>query len=230
MSTHANEANQPPWSLLGQLYRAHPWHGISIGPDAPEKVVAYIEIVPTDTVKYELDKVTGHLRIDRPQLYSNVCPALYGLVPQTYCGDRVAAFCQEKTGLPSVKGDGDPLDVCVLTEKAITHGDILLKARPIGGLRMLDGAEADDKIIAVMEGDAAYGGWDDIADCPRPVLDRLQHYFLTYKNAPGALRSRCQITHVYGVAEAHEVIRRSWEDYKERFGDVEDLLSNILRR
>jgi inorganic pyrophosphatase len=224
------ETKEPPWSLLGLLYRAHPWHGVSIGSDAPEKVTTYIEIVPTDTVKYELDKVTGHLRIDRPQLFSNVCPALYGLIPQTYCGERVAEYCKEKTGLTAVTGDGDPLDVCVLTEKTITHCDILLRSRPIGGLRMLDGDEADDKIIAVLEGDAAYGAWDDVGECPRPLLDRLQHYFLTYKNAPGALRSKCKITHIYGVAESHEVIRRSWQDYKERFGDVEDLLSNILRR
>jgi inorganic pyrophosphatase len=222
--------NEPAWTLLGQLYRAHPWHGVSIGPDAPEKVTAYIEIVPTDTVKYELDKVTGHLRIDRPQLYSNICPALYGLIPQTYCGERVAEYCKEKSGLPTVKGDGDPLDVCVLSEKNIAHGDILLRARPIGGLRMLDGDEADDKIIAVMEGDAAYGSWEDIRDCPRQVLERLQHYFLTYKNAPGALRSRCKITHTYPIAEAHEVIRRSWEDYKERYGDIEELLSSVLLR
>ena len=140
----SEETKGPPLSLLGLLFQAHPWHGVSIGPHAPEKVTAYIEIVPTDTVKYELDKVTGHLRIDRPQLFSNVCPALYGLIPQTYCGSRVAAYCREKTGLANISGDQDPLDICVLTEKAITHGDILLRARPIGGLRMLDGVEADD--------------------------------------------------------------------------------------
>ncbi len=212
-------------SLMRLLFRAHPWHGVTIGPNAPEKVNVYIEIVPTDTVKYELDKETGHLVIDRPQLYSNICPALYGLIPQTYCGTRVADFCKQKTGLSVVSGDGDPLDICVLTEKSITHGDILLRARPIGGLRMLDGDEADDKIIAVMEGDAAYGTWEDMRECPRQVSERLQHYFLTYKNAPGALRPKCKITHVYGVVEAHEVIRRSWEDYRDRYSDIEKMLS-----
>jgi inorganic pyrophosphatase len=163
-------------------------------------------------------------------LFSNVCPALYGLIPQTYCGSRVAAYCREKTGLANISGDQDPLDICVLTEKAITHGDILLRARPIGGLRMLDGDEADDKIIAVMEGDAAYGTWEDMTECPRQMLERLQHYFLTYKNAPGALRPPCKITHVYGADEAHEVIRRSWEDYRERYGAVEELLASVLHR
>jgi inorganic pyrophosphatase len=226
----SNAEKGPNLPLLGLLFRAHPWHGVSIGPHAPEKVTAYIEIVPTDTVKYELDKVTGHLRIDRPQLFSNVCPAVYGLVPQTYCGNRVAEYCREKTGLVNIQGDKDPLDICVLTEKAITHGDILLRARPIGGLRMLDGDEADDKIIAVMEGDAAYGAWQDVTECPRPMLERLEHYFLTYKNAPGALRAACKITHVYSVADAHEVIRRSWEDYREHYGAVEELLASVLRR
>src|SRR5207248_11150492 len=80
----SHEQDEPVWRLLGLLFRAHPWHGVPIGPEAPAKVNTYIEIVPTDTVKYELDKVTGLLRIDRPQLYSNVCPALYGLIPQTF--------------------------------------------------------------------------------------------------------------------------------------------------
>ncbi|MGH9677751.1 MAG: inorganic diphosphatase [Candidatus Acidiferrum sp.] len=138
------QKDEPIWTLLGLLFRAHPWHGVAIGPDAPEKVNTYIEIVPTDTIKYELDKVTGHLMIDRPQLFSNVCPALYGLIPQTFCGERTAELCSMRTGRSGITGDGDPLDICVLTEKSVTHGDILLKARPIGGLRMLDGDEADD--------------------------------------------------------------------------------------
>lgn len=220
---------EPIWTLLGLLFRAHPWHGVAVGPAAPEKVTTYIEIVPTDTVKYELDKVTGHLVIDRPQLFSNICPALYGLIPQTYCGERVAAYCGERNGLTGVTGDGDPLDVCVLTEKSVTHGDILLKARPIGGLRMLDGEEADDKIIAIMEGDAAYGAWRDVSDCPSQLIDRLKHYFLTYKDAPGAQRVKCKITHVYGREEAHEVIRRSMEDYRVRFSDIEGMLTSALR-
>jgi inorganic pyrophosphatase len=223
------DKSDPLWTLLGLMFRAHPWHGVSVGPEAPEKVMSYIEIVPSDTVKYELDKVTGHLMIDRPQRYSNVCPALYGLIPQTYCGERVAAYTAERAGLDGVTGDGDPLDICVLTEKAVTHGDILLKARPLGGLRMLDGDEADDKIIAVLEGDAAYGSWRDVADCPPMVLERLQHYFLTYKDAPGAQRVRCKITHVYGLDEAHEVIRRSMEDYTVRFGGIESMLTSALR-
>jgi anti-sigma regulatory factor (Ser/Thr protein kinase) len=78
---------------LPLLFKPHPWHGIPIGDDAPRTVTCFIEIVPTDTVKYELDKETGYLKVDRPQKFSNICPSLYGFIPQTYCGERVGAFC-----------------------------------------------------------------------------------------------------------------------------------------
>lgn len=194
--------------------RAHPWHGVPIGEDAPRRVTVYVEIVPTDTVKYEMDKDSGILRIDRPQQYSNVCPSLYGFLPRTLCAERVGALCQERTGRPGIVGDGDPMDVCVLTEKEISHGDILVRAIPIGGLRMLDGDEADDKIVAVLEGDAVFGGYADVAEVPSSLVDRLRHYFLTYKQGPDRAQRAVEITHVYGRDEAYEVIRRSLEDYR----------------
>ncbi|MCT4639618.1 MAG: inorganic pyrophosphatase [Bacteroidales bacterium] len=210
--------------LMGLRYKSHPWHGVSLGDKAPEIVTSFIEMVPTDTVKYEVDKTTGYLKLDRPQKYSNVVPALYGFLPQTYSGDLVAEYCQEMSGKEGVKGDGDPVDICILTEKAITHGDILVQARPIGGFRMIDGNEADDKIIAVLDNDAVYGDYKDISDCPDLVIDRLKHYFLTYKDLPGN-KANCEITHIYGIEEAHEVIRRSFEDYKSRFFNLENMLS-----
>lgn len=82
-------------------------------------------------------------------------------------------------------GDGDPLDICVLTEKTISHGDIVAEVRPIGGFRMLDKNEADDKIIAVLKHDATYSIYNDISELPHVVIDRLKHYFLTYKDLPG---------------------------------------------
>ena len=151
-----------------RLHRAHPWHGVPLGPDAPRAVTVYVEIVPTDTVKYEIDKVTGHLKLDRPQRYSNVCPSLYGFIPRTYCGARVAEYSATMAGRAPIVGDRDPLDICVLTEKPISHGDILVQAIPIGGLRMLDGNEADDKIVAVLQGDGVYGTIDEIEALPRP--------------------------------------------------------------
>ena len=86
----------PLWPLMGLLFKAHPWHGVPAGDDAPEIVNSYIEIVPSDTVKYELDKQSGFLWVDRPQKFSNICPALYGLIPKTYCGPRVAELGREQ--------------------------------------------------------------------------------------------------------------------------------------
>ncbi|NPV39278.1 MAG: inorganic pyrophosphatase [Brevinematales bacterium] len=201
------------------VFRAHPWHGVRIGEEYPNVVSAYIELVPSDTVKYELDKETGMLKVDRPQLYSSIPPMLYGFIPQTLCGEKTASFCREKTGRSQVVGDMDPLDICVLSEKALFHGDILLHARPIGGIRMIDHGEADDKIVAVMVKDAVYEMYKDINDLPPLLLDRIVHYFLTYKNAPDNEDNRCEITHVYGVGEAHEVIRRAHEDYLALYGE-----------
>ncbi|MBK7182029.1 MAG: inorganic pyrophosphatase [Bacteroidetes bacterium] len=202
---------------MTQHYKAHPWHGISIGNNAPKVLTAFIEIVPTDTVKYEIDKESGYLKIDRPQKFSNVVPALYGFIPQTYCDKLVAAFASEKSGKKVEKGDGDPLDICVLSERSITHGDIILQAIPIGGIRLIDKGEADDKIIAVMQGDEVYKQWTDIKDCPEAIINRLKHYFLTYKNIPGTEVPTCEISSIYGKEEAYEVINKSREDYKNSY-------------
>lgn len=215
------------WQAIGALSQSHPWHGVPIGKDAPNVVTAYIEIVPTDTVKYEIDKLTGLLRVDRPQKYSNFCPSLYGLLPQTLCADKVAALSAERTGHPGIVGDADPLDICVLTERSITHGNILVRAIPIGGMRMLDRDEADDKIVAVLEGDATYGHIKEISSVPPVVIDRLRHYFLTYKQPPDALAPVCEITHVYDRAEAIDVIQRSREDYMARYAHLAAILKDF---
>jgi inorganic pyrophosphatase len=212
------------WAQIRLVLKSHPWHGVPIGANMPVVVNTYIEIVPTDTVKYEIEKSSGYLKVDRPQKYSNVSPTPYGFIPQTFCGEKVAEFCMQKTGRRGIKGDGDPVDICVLTEKEITHSDILLKAVPIGGLRMIDGNEADDKLIAVMEGDGIFGGWKDISDAPNTLTERLKHYFLTYKDVPGSDNRNCEITHVYNRDEAHEVIRRSYEDYLSKYADLDKLL------
>lgn len=206
------------WS---QLFKPHPWHGVSIGSRAPAYVTSYVEIVPFDTVKYEIDKPSGFLRIDRPQRYSNVCPVPYGFLPQTVCGDRVAERSNSRTGGAALRGDGDPLDVCIFTECDLAHGDILLTAVPIGGLRMVDDGVVDDKIVAVLEEDGAFGEWRDIGDCPRPLIDRLRHYFLTYKANPDSAPNEDRfITEVYGREEAHEMILRSHQDYRDRFPEL----------
>lgn len=220
---------RPLWEVMNVIFRAHPWHSVDIGPDAPNTVTTYIEVVPSDTVKYEIDKPTGLLKVDRPQKYSNVCPALYGLVPQTYCSERVAEYSMEKSGKTGIVGDADPLDICVLTEKDIPRGDLLVDAIPIGGFRMIDDNEADDKIIAVLKDDLVYGSWRDIHECEDKVIDRLKHYFLTYKEAPNSESPiKVEIDAVYGRDEALEVIRRSQADYHEHFGQIEKLLHEAV--
>ncbi len=203
--------------MSDSFYKAHPWHGVSIGEDWPQKVNAYIEVVPSDTVKYELDKETGLLKIDRPQLYSNIYPSLYGMIPRSYCGDRIGKHCQEMTGQSDIKGDDDPLDICVLTEKIVPHGDILLQAKPIGGFRLIDAGEADDKILAVLVNDASYGSWEDISDCPEAVIRRLEHFFLTYKQMPGGKDTKCYLAGRYDKEEAFDIIKLSHDDYIELF-------------
>ena len=227
-----NKINDPIARLMGLRYKSHPWHGLEVGENAPEIVTAFIEMVPTDTVKYELDKVSGYSRIDRPQKYSNVVPALYGFIPQSFCGDSVAGFCMERSGRENIKGDGDPLDICVLTERTIAHGDIIAAVKPIGGFRMLDGDEADDKIIAVLRNDATYRGYNDIEELPHIVVDRLKHYFLTYKDMPAMDRAseapkKVEIVATYGREEAYEVITRSLEDYKCHFEGLEEILRHV---
>jgi inorganic pyrophosphatase len=208
----------PKKNLQTTSSQAHPWHGVSTGPEAPEIVTAFIEIVPTDTVKYELDKQTGILRLDRPQRFSSQCPTLYGFIPQTFCDTLVAKRCAERTGIKDIRGDGDPLDICVLTEKVISNGGLLVRAVPVGGLRMVDGDQADDKIIAVLESDLVYGGLQHIAQLPATLVERLKHYFLTYKQIPSEVLRAVEIAEVYDRAEALEVIRRSMKDYQRVYG------------
>jgi inorganic pyrophosphatase len=200
------------------LFKSHPWHGVSIGSEAPHIVRSYIEIVPTDTLKYEVDKPTGALKADRPQMFSSVCPASYGFLPQTYCGDKVGELCAKRTKRKNIVGDGDPLDVCVLSSHAIPHGDFILEVIPIGGFRMIDKNQADDKIIAVMKGDPAYGHFTNIGEVPRNIISKLEHYFLTYKEIPGKKSARVvDIAQIYGAKEAHLVIKKSQEDYRDKF-------------
>ena len=213
--------------LFKLLFQAHPWHGVSPGEDAPETINAYIEIVPTDVVKYELDKASGHLHVDRPQRFSSMCPTLYGFVPQTFCAEEVAELCARRTGLTGIDGDRDPMDICVLTEKNFAHGSFFLRAKPIGGLRMIDGEQADDKIIAILESDLAYSHIENIDSCPRGLVDRLKHYFLSYKQFPGDSPKRVEIVAVYDRAEALDVIARSMRDYREQFGDPEKRIPQL---
>lgn len=199
---------------MKEKFTAHPWHGVSIGDKVPEEVTVFIEIVPRDTVKCEVDKASGIFTIDRPQQYSNVVPANYGFIPRTYCGEKTAALARQRSGFEISAGDHDPLDILVLSEHHIPRGNILLQAKPIGGFCLIDDGEADDKIIATMVGDKVYEQYSDIEELPRGIKDRIEHYFLTFKNLPHEA-PKCKIAHSYGRETSFEVINTAIEDYGE---------------
>ena len=194
--------------------KAHPWHGVPIGENAPGEVTVFVEIVPRDTVKYEVDKETGYLKIDRPQQYSNVVPANYGFIPQTYCAESVADLARSNTDIRITGGDTDPLDILVLSEHHIPRGDIILKAIPIGGFCLIDDNEADDKIIAVLKGDKVFEQYQEISQLPKGILERFEHYFLTYKSLPDA-PNVCEIAYSYGREQSYGVINAAIKDYAE---------------
>lgn len=193
-------------------WRPHPWHGLEPGPEPPGRVHAYIEVTPFDGVKYEVDKETGYLRVDRPQRSSSLPPTLYGFIPKTYCGPGVGELSGHH-----VEGDRDPLDICVLSERVIDRSEVILNARVVGGFLMIDQGEADDKIVAVLENDNIWGQAQEITDLPQVILERIRHYFMTYKLIPGS-DSGVVIEEPYDRQHAVKVVQASLDDYDEAFG------------
>jgi inorganic pyrophosphatase len=187
----------------------HPWHGLEVGRKPPEHVNAHIEITPYDLIKYEVDKSTGYLRVDRPQPTFSHPPALYGFIPRTYCGTRVEAL------FPGAdRGDGDPLDICVISERPISRSEVIVPACILGGIQLLDRGEADDKVIVVLEGDHVWRNAADLEDLPPILVERLQHYFATYKLVPGA-ENQISVRGVCGRGHALVVVEAAIEDYKD---------------
>jgi inorganic pyrophosphatase len=193
-------------------WRPHPWHGLDAGPNPPEMVYAYIEITPFDMVKYELDKMTGYIHVDRPQRSSSQPPSLYGFIPKTYCGNGLCALSPK-----AAKGDGDPLDICVISERPINRSEVILRSKVVGGIQMIDNGDADDKIIAVLDNDNFWGTAKDISDLPPALIERLRHYFSTYKLIPGQ-DIKVSIEEIYGRDHAYKVVNASLQDYEEKFG------------
>jgi inorganic pyrophosphatase len=193
-------------------WRPHPWHGLTSGPEPPSLVHVFVEITPFDLIKYEVDKASGYLKVDRPQRTSSLPPAIYGFIPRTYAGPAVAALMPG-----AVSGDHDPLDICVISERPISRAEVLLQARVVGGLPMLDAGEADDKIVSVLKDDPAFGGVREIDEIPRPLIERLVHYFSTYKMGLD-LVPRVSVGAPYGTEHAEAVITASLEDYRAAFG------------
>lgn len=144
----------------------HPWHDVEIGSRAPEIVPVIVEVPKGSKTKYEIDKSSGLIRVDRI-LYSSVMyPANYGFIPQTYCDDR------------------DPLDVLVLGQETIVPLAIMM-AKPIGVMKMRDQNDSDDKIIAVHADDPEYRDYESIRDLPQHRMAELRRFFLDYKVLEG---------------------------------------------
>ncbi len=225
-----NELSTQLLSALATRFKAHPWHGINPTTNKPNLFRAYIETVVGDHMKYEICKKTGYLMVDRPNKFSNIFPALYGFVPQTYCREQVAQLCMNATQRTNIVGDGDPLDICILSDRPLVHGDLLVDAQIIGGFRMIDGGEADEKIVAVLKNDHSYSHYEDISQLPEMLIKKMKHYFLTYKNDPDKPNAKVEveITETYGRAHALEVIKASQADYQQHFGSADAKLAAIL--
>ena len=142
------------------------WRDIPPGPRPPEEVTAVIEIPFGSRNKYELDKHTGLMKLDRVLYSSMHYPGDYGFIPRT------------------LAEDGDPCDVVVLVKEQTFPG-CMIDARPLGVLHMLDRGEPDDKILAVPLHDPYAGEWFDIADIPQHVLKEVEHFFQRYKDLEG---------------------------------------------
>jgi inorganic pyrophosphatase len=171
---------------------AHPWHDVTLPQDLAEWFPAFIEIPKGSKVKYELDKKTGLLRVDRV-LYSAVhYPANYGFVPRTYSSDQ------------------DPIDVLVLGQEEVVPA-VLLRARAIGALRMRDDEGQDDKIIAVHVDDPEYAGYRDIDELPPHRLRELQRFFLDYKKLEG---KQVQVESFLGHAEGQQMVAEAAAHYE----------------
>ncbi|MCC6619635.1 MAG: inorganic diphosphatase [Deltaproteobacteria bacterium] len=170
----------------------HPWHDIDNSPaDADGDLNVIIEIPKGSKVKYELDKPTGLLRVDRI-LYSSVMyPANYGFITRSYCGD------------------GDPLDVLVLGSEPVAPLAIM-RARPIGIMRMIDQGAPDDKIVAVHVNDPAFSDYRDIAELPGHIAREMRRFFEDYKALEG---KTVEVAEMEGRAVAVEVVREALEVY-----------------
>lgn len=176
----------------------HPWHDIPVGDDIEEFFYAVIEIPRGSKNKYEVDKKTGMLILDRV-LYSAVYyPANYGFLPRTYCDD------------------GDPLDVLALGQEPV-HPLCVLRARAIGMITMYDEKGQDDKIIAVQYDDPAFQHYRDISELPEHQLRELRRFFLDYKVLED---KEVQVENLRGRIDANNAIRDAVEYYKECRADL----------
>ncbi|HEY9258506.1 inorganic diphosphatase [Chitinophaga sp.] len=173
----------------------NPWHSVSPGSEVPNVVNAIIEIPKGCRAKYELDKESGLLKLDRV-LYSSVYyPANYGFIPQSYCDDH------------------DPLDILILSQIECVPMCII-EAKVIGVMQMIDGGEADDKIIAVAANDMSVNHINDISELPPHFIDEMRHFFEEYKKLE---KKTVVVEEFQNKVKAEEIIMKSFEDYRKIF-------------
>lgn len=178
----------------------HPWHSLDIGERTPEIVNAVIEIPMGSKIKYELDKKSGLIRVDRI-LYGAVhYPANYGFIPQTYCEDK------------------DPLDILVLCQEGVFPRSII-EARVIGSMAMKDGGEADDKIIAVHTSDPAFMEYTDISQLPGFILNELKKFFEDYKKLEN---KEVAVDEFFGRFDAQRIVRQAMADYESQAHELQN--------
>jgi inorganic pyrophosphatase len=171
------------------------WHDISLGDKSPEEFNVVIEIPRGSKNKYEIDKKTGLIKLDRAMKSSQDYPFDYGFAPQT------------------LWEDGDALDVIVLSTYPLNTG-ILVEVRPAAVMHMIDGGDSDDKIIAVPINDPRWDNTNDLADINPHTIKEFQHFFETYKSIEGKIVT---IDGVEGKSQAIEAVKKSIELYKEKF-------------
>ncbi len=173
----------------------HPWHGVEPGEQAPRVVNAVIEIPQGSRAKYEIDKPSGLLKLDRVIYSSFYYPMNYGFIPQTYGDDK------------------DPLDILVITSLSVQPLTIM-EAKIIGVMQMVDSGDADDKIIAVADKDPSVNHYNNIEELPKHFFDELRHFFEEYKK----LENKTVIVEEFGdKATALNIVREAIDLYKQTF-------------
>ncbi len=173
----------------------HPWHQVSPGEDLPSLVNAIIEIPKGSKAKYEIDKNSGLIKLDRVLFSSVMYPAHYGFIPQTYCDDK------------------DPLDILVLCSVDV-YPLTIIEAKPIGVMHMVDQGEQDDKIIAVAQNDQSVNYIDDLSELPPHAMKEIVRFFQDYKALE---QKKVSIEHLLGKRYAHKVIEEGIELYNTTF-------------
>lgn len=173
----------------------NPWHDVNIGKNAPETVMGVIEIPKGSKGKYELDKKTGMLYLDRVLFSAVHYPANYGFIPQTFCEDH------------------DPLDILIISQIDIPSM-CLVEAKVIGVMRMIDGGEADDKIIAVAAGDQSVNYIEDIDNLPPHLMKEIHRFFEDYKKLEN---KEVKVEYFLGKEDAMRIIQESIELYDKNF-------------